>query len=69
MDYLLFIATFVAASYLPGINMMMALSLSLKFGYKNTLFMIIGGVLGLGFVSLVCCLEAGLIITNHPEIF
>ncbi|MCZ6168493.1 LysE family translocator [Campylobacter ureolyticus] len=69
MDYLLFISTFAAASYLPGINMMMALSLSLKFGYKKTLFMILGGTLGLGFVSLVCSLGASAIIINHPNIF
>lgn len=31
--------------------------------------MILGGTLGLGFVSLVCSLGASAIIINHPNIF
>ena len=69
MDYVLFITTFAAASYLPGLNMTMALSLSLNLGYKKTLFMIFGGVLGLGFVSVVCALGASAVIINKPDIF
>ncbi|PSM52589.1 hypothetical protein CRN67_02340 [Campylobacter blaseri] len=31
--------------------------------------MILGGVLGLGFVSLECCLGTSVIIINHPNVF
>lgn len=69
MNFLLFIFTFLSTSFLPGINMTLALSLAMDIGYKRTMFMIIGGVLGLGFVSLACCLGASVIIINHPNLF
>lgn len=69
MDYILFILTFAAVSYLPGLNMNMALSLSISVGYKKTLFMILGGTLGLGFVGLCCCFGAAAIILKYPSVF
>lgn len=49
--------------------MSLALSLSLNIGYKKTMFMILGGVFGLGFVSLVCAVGVGALIITKPEIF
>ncbi|QKF64844.1 LysE family translocator [Campylobacter corcagiensis] len=69
MDYLLFISTFTAAAFLPGIDMSLALSLGLSVGFRKTLFMIAGGVISLMIVAFVCAIGVGTLILNHPDIF
>ncbi|EHJ7668303.1 LysE family transporter [Campylobacter coli] len=56
MDYTLFILTFVSVSLLPGLCMSLAFSLGLSLGYKNTLWMIFGELVGLVLVVLCCAL-------------
>ncbi|EGT1673555.1 LysE family translocator [Campylobacter coli] len=56
MDYTLFILTFVSVSLLPGLCMSLAFSLGLSLGYKNTLWMIFGELVGLALVVLCCAL-------------
>lgn len=69
MDYLLFISTFTAAAFLPGIDMSLALSLGLSVGFRKTLFMIAGGTISLMIVAFICAIGVGTIILNHPDIF
>lgn len=59
----------MAVAFLPGIDMSLALSLSLSLGHKKTLFMIFGGTLSLMIVALICAIGVGTLILNHPEIF
>lgn len=62
MDYTLLILTFTSVSLLPGFCMNLAFSLGLSLGYKNTLWMMFGELIGLALVILCCALGAGFIL-------
>ncbi len=62
MDYTLLILTFASVSLLPGFCMNLAFSLGLSLGYKNTLWMMFGELIGLALVILCCALGAGFIL-------
>lgn len=62
MDYALFVLTFISVSLLPGFCMILAFSLGLSLGYKNTLWMMFGELVGLALVVLCCALGAGFIL-------
>lgn len=68
MDYLFFIFTFACVSLLPGLCMNLAFSLGLSLGYKNTLWMMLGELLGLGLIVLCCAFGAGF-IAHHEFLF
>lgn len=69
MDWLLFVSNFLMASFLPGINMTLALNYGILIGYKKTLFMISGSVLALGIVAFLSATSIGIIIIKKPFIF
>lgn len=63
MDYLLFITTFASVSFLPGINMNLALSLGLSVGFKKTLYMMFGALFGFTLVVILCGCGANFILS------
>lgn len=58
MDYLLFITAFASVSFLPGVNMNLALSLGLSTGFKKTLYMVFGAL-----VVVLCGYRANFILS------
>lgn len=69
MDWLLFVSNFVMVSFLPGINMTLALNYGILIGYKKTLFMISGAVIALGLVAILSATSIGVIIIKKPFVF
>ena len=65
MDYLLFITTFASVSFLPGVNMNLALSLGLSVGFKKTLYMVFGALFGFALVVIVCGYGANFILAYN----
>ena len=47
MEYFLLFLTLVPISLLPGFNMILAFSLGLSLGYKATLWVMVGQLVGL----------------------
>lgn len=56
MNYLLFAATFFPISFMPGINMTLALSIGMSVGYARSLPMILGQLVSVGLVAICCIL-------------
>ncbi|WP_336613173.1 hypothetical protein [Campylobacter californiensis] len=51
MNYLLFVVTFFPISFMPGINMTLALSVGMSIGYMRAIPMILGQLVGVVLVS------------------
>lgn len=56
-------------SFLPGINMTLALNYGIVIGYKKPLFMIFGSIIALGIVAFLSATSIGVIIIKQPTIF
>ncbi|QKG29092.1 LysE family translocator [Campylobacter sp. RM16187] len=69
MNYLLFIATFFPISFMPGINMTLALSIGISIGYFRALPMILGQLLSVGIVAFLCILGAATLMMKYEFIF
>ena len=63
MSFALFILSFASISFLPGLCMSLALSLGLSIGFKKTLWMMAGELLGVLVVILICAFSAKLILS------
>jgi len=72
MNYALlaaFIPTFFFVSITPGMCMTLALTLGMSIGYKRTLWMMIGEVIGVALVALAAVLGIAAIMLNYPLLF
>lgn len=69
MDWIAFIGGFFSAAIVPGMNMMMALTVSLSVGYKKAFIFIITSSVCLGLIVLLSGLGIGVLIKNFPSVF
>lgn len=69
MSFALFILSFASISFLPGLCMSLALSLGLSIGFKKTLWMMAGELLGVLVVILICAFSAKLILSYEIVCF
>ncbi|WP_217495192.1 LysE family translocator [Salinimonas lutimaris] len=64
-----FIPTFFFVSITPGMCMTLALSLGMQFGYRRTVWMMLGEVIGVGLVALSAVLGVAAIMLKLPWLF
>ncbi|MET1280931.1 LysE family translocator [Vibrio navarrensis] len=64
-----FIPTFFFVSITPGMCMTLALSLGMSIGYKRTLWMMIGELVGVALVSVSAVIGIAAIMLNYPMLF
>ncbi|MCE2028013.1 LysE family translocator [Sessilibacter corallicola] len=64
-----FIPTFFFVSITPGMCMTLALTLGMSIGYRRTLWMMLGEVIGVGLVSVAAVLGISSIMLNYPWLF
>lgn len=65
----LFIPTFFFVSITPGMNMTLALTLGMSVGYRRTLWMMAGELLGVALVAISAVVGIAAIMLRYPEIF
>ena len=66
---LAFIPTFFFVSITPGMCMTLALTLGMSIGYRRTLWMMAGELVGVGVVSVAAVLGIASIMLNYPWLF
>lgn len=64
-----FIPTFFFVSITPGMCMTLALSLGMSIGYRRTLWMMLGEVIGVGLVAVAAVLGIASVMLNYPWLF
>jgi len=64
-----FIPTFIFVSLTPGLCMTLSLTLGLTIGFKRTLWMMIGELVGVGIITALAGAGSAVIMVKHPEIF
>lgn len=64
-----FIPTFFFVSITPGMCMTLALSLGMSIGYKRTLWMMAGEVVGVALVSIAAVVGIAAVMLNYPWLF
>lgn len=64
-----FIPTFFFVSITPGMCMTLALTLGMSIGYKRTLWMMLGEVVGVAVVAIAAVLGIATIMLNYPMLF
>lgn len=64
-----FIPTFFFVSIIPGMCMTLALSLGMSIGYRRTLWMMLGEVIGIGLVAVAAVLGIATVMLNYPWLF
>lgn len=69
MDWILFIGAYWVISFIPGLNMTLALSLGMALGFKKVQPLLIGATVSLGIVAFICAVLAGVILSLNPLIF
>ncbi|MGX9994192.1 LysE family translocator [Vibrio sp. JZG120] len=65
----MFIPTFFFVSITPGMCMTLALTLGMSIGYRRTLLMMIGELVGVALVSVSAVLGIAAIMLNYPWMF
>lgn len=65
----LFIPTFFFVSITPGMCMTLALTMGMTIGYKRTLWMMLGELVGVALVSLCALLGVATVMLKHPTMF
>ncbi|MFH4555696.1 LysE family translocator [Vibrio diabolicus] len=65
----MFIPTFFFVSITPGMCMTLALTLGMSIGYRRTLWMMIGELVGVALVSVLAVLGIAAIMLNYPWMF
>ncbi|WP_028115809.1 LysE family translocator [Ferrimonas senticii] len=65
----LFIPTFFLVSVTPGLCMMLALSLGMTIGFRRTLPMMLGELLGVAIVALAAAFGVAALLLNTPQLF
>ncbi|MBE3022276.1 LysE family translocator [Campylobacter sp. 7477a] len=69
MNYLLFVVTFFPISFMPGINMTLALSIGMSIGYMRAIPMILGQLVGVVLVSFLCILGVATLLMRYEFVF
>lgn len=64
-----FIPTFFFVSITPGMCMTLALSLGMSIGYKRTLWMMLGEIIGIGLVATATIIGVASVISSYPWLF
>ncbi|PKH01036.1 threonine transporter RhtB [Psychromonas sp. MB-3u-54] len=64
-----FIPTFFFVSITPGMCMTMAMSLGMSIGYRRTLWMMVGEMIGIGLVAVAAVLGIASVMLNYPWLF
>ena len=64
-----FIPTFFFVSITPGMCMTLALSLGMSVGYRRTLWMMAGEVIGVALVSIAAVVGIAAMMLNYPWLF
>ncbi len=65
----MFIPTFFFVSITPGMCMTLALSLGMSIGYKRTLWMMAGEVVGVALVAIAAVIGVATVMLNYPMLF
>ncbi|MGX9520410.1 LysE family translocator [Vibrio mediterranei] len=65
----IFIPTFFFVSITPGMCMTLALTMGMSIGYRRTLWMMVGELLGVAAVSLAAILGIAAVMLKYPEVF
>ncbi|QXO19143.1 MULTISPECIES: LysE family translocator [Vibrio] len=65
----MFIPTFFFVSITPGMCMTLALTLGMSIGYKRTLWMMIGELVGVAVVAVSAVVGIAAIMLNYPWLF
>ncbi|MBF8999937.1 MULTISPECIES: LysE family translocator [Vibrio] len=65
----MFIPTFFFVSITPGMCMTLALTLGMSIGYKRTLWMMIGEVIGVAVVAISAVVGIAAVMLNYPWLF
>ncbi|WP_084419079.1 LysE family translocator [Photobacterium sp. J15] len=64
-----FVPTFFFVSVTPGMCMTLALSLGMSIGYRRTLWMMLGEVIGVAIVAIAAVLGISALMLNSPWLF
>ncbi|HFQ5061733.1 TPA: LysE family translocator [Vibrio vulnificus] len=64
-----FIPTFFFVSITPGMCMTLALTLGMSIGYKHTLWMMLGELVGVAVVSVAAVVGIAAVMLNYPMLF
>ncbi|WP_117233899.1 LysE family translocator [Vibrio maerlii] len=64
-----FIPTFFFVSITPGMCMTLALSLGMSVGYRRTLWMMLGELIGVALVSIASVIGIAAVMLNYPTLF
>ncbi|EHZ2744505.1 LysE family translocator [Vibrio vulnificus] len=64
-----FIPTFFFVSITPGMCMTLALTLGMSIGYKRTLWMMLGELVGVAVVSVAAVIGIAAVMLNYPMLF
>lgn len=64
-----FIPTFMAISLMPGMCMILSMSLGMAIGVRKTLWMMLGEVTGVALVAFVTIIGVASIVLTYPELF
>lgn len=65
----MFIPTFFFVSITPGMCMTLALTLGMSIGYRRTLWMMVGELIGVGLVAVAAVLGIAAVMLNYPWLF
>lgn len=64
-----FVPTFFFVSITPGMCMTLALTLGMSIGYRRTLWMMLGEVIGVGIVAVLAVVGIASVMLNYPWLF
>ncbi|MPV85896.1 LysE family translocator [Ostreibacterium oceani] len=64
-----FIATFAFVSLTPGLCMTLALTMGMQIGFKKTLWLMFGELIGVAIVAIASVMSVAVILLNYPQIF
>ncbi len=65
----MFVPTFFFVSITPGMCMTLALTLGMSVGYRRTLWMMAGELVGVGLVAIAAVLGIATVMLNYPWLF
>lgn len=64
-----FLPTFFFVSITPGMCMTLAMTLGMSIGFRRTLWMMIGELVGVALVAVAAVMGVASIMLNYPELF
>lgn len=66
---LIFIPTWLLVSISPGLCMSLAMTLGMTVGYKKTLWMMLGELIGVAVVGILSVIGVAQFILAYPDVF